>query len=130
MNYRHPVCYFLKIILGCRFSFEAYAKNVREKATIVLFRNYWGSVHMFLSKFHINPGTIAPSCFKSHTNSWYFVFFSKKSLPDVRSEIHLGRRDVISTRQSVRAFLKKYIQAWYVFVLLHNFYIYFFLISL
>ena len=68
----------LKIILGCRFSSEAYAKNVREKATIVLFKNYWGSVHMFLSKFHINRGTIAPSCFKSHTNYWYFVFFQKK----------------------------------------------------
>ena len=24
---------FLKFILGCRFSFEAYAKNVKEKAT-------------------------------------------------------------------------------------------------
>ena len=32
-NNRHPVYLFLEFMLRCRFSFEAYAKNVREKAT-------------------------------------------------------------------------------------------------
>ena len=31
-NNRHAVYYFLKVMLGCRFSFEAYTKNKREKA--------------------------------------------------------------------------------------------------
>ena len=30
---RHQVYQFLKFMLCCRFSFEAYAKNIREKAT-------------------------------------------------------------------------------------------------
>ena len=32
-NNRHLVCQFLKFMLGCRLSFEAYARIVREKAT-------------------------------------------------------------------------------------------------
>ena len=32
-NNRHIAYWFLQFMLGCRFSFEAYAKNVREKVT-------------------------------------------------------------------------------------------------
>ena len=32
-NNRHPVYWFLKFMLSCTFSFEAYAKKVGEKAT-------------------------------------------------------------------------------------------------
>ena len=92
-------------MLGCRFSFEADAKNVREKAfqcslktTEVLF---YPDGHVLI-KFDIYQGTVAPNFFKSHTNSWYPDFFQEKVLSDVRSEIHVGRRDMVSTGQSVR----------------------------
>ena len=46
---------------------------------------------MFLTEFDIYQGTVALNFFKSHTNSWYPDFFSKKKsiLSDVRYEIHL-----------------------------------------
>ena len=47
---------------------------------------------MCLLKFNNYQSTVAPNCFKSHTNSWCFDFFQKISLHDVRSEIHLVRR--------------------------------------
>ena len=33
---------------------------------------------MWLLKFDISQGTVAPNCFKSHTNSLYFNFFQKQ----------------------------------------------------
>ena len=58
---------------------------------------------MCLPKFDIYQGTLAPNCFKNHTNSRCPDFFQKNVLSDVRSEIHLVRRNVVSTGQSVRA---------------------------
>ena len=65
---------FWKFMLGCRFSFEAYAKNVKEKA--------------FKCSYQ---GTVARNSFKSDTNS------------DVRSKIHLVQRNIICIGQSVQA---------------------------
>ena len=61
----------------CRFIFEAYAKNVREKAVEY---SYWRCLilmDMCLLEFDAYQGARAPSCFKSHTNSWCPYFFQK-----------------------------------------------------
>ena len=63
---------------------------------------------MCLPKFDIYQTTLAPNCFKSHTNSRCPDFFQKRFLSDVRSEINLARRNIFSTGQSVWA-LKKVI---------------------
>ena len=52
---------------------------------------------MCLPKFDIYQGKVAPNYFKSHTNSWCPDFFQKKSLPDVRSDIRLAQRNIVST---------------------------------
>ena len=58
---------------------------------------------MFLCKFDIHESKGAPNCFKSHANSrcpdFFFFFF----LPEVRSEIHLVRRNIVFTEQSARS---------------------------
>ena len=64
---------------------------------------------MCLLKFDIYPGTIAPNCFQNHKKSWCPDFFPKNVSPDVRSEIGLVRRNIVSNEHSVRA--KNYIQA-------------------
>ena len=56
----------------------------------------------------IYQSTIAPNCFKSHTNYWCPDFI-QKILPDVRFETHLVRRNIFSTRQSFRALKKSYL---------------------
>ena len=58
---------------------------------------------MSLPKFDIYQGTRAINRFKNHTNSWRAHFFQGKVLSDVRSEIHLTWRNIVSTRQSVWA---------------------------
>ena len=63
-------------------------------------------MNMYLPKFDIYDSKVAP---KSHTNSWCPDLFRKKFLSDVRSEINLVRRDIVSTRKSVQA-LKKCMQ--------------------
>ena len=71
-----------KFHIRLRFSFEAYAKNVREKATkcsLKLLRFYWMLMDMCLPTFDIDQDTVVPNCFKSHTNSWYPEFFQKAS---------------------------------------------------
>ena len=67
-NNIHPVYQFLKFLSDCRFNFKAYAKNVREKTT-----KSW-------HKFDIYQSTVAPNCFKSHTNSWCLDFFQIKNV--------------------------------------------------
>ena len=58
---------------------------------------------MWLFKFDIHEGTVAPNCLKSHTNSWVSDFIEKKAeMLDAQSEIHLARRNIVSTRQSDR----------------------------
>ena len=57
-----------KFILGCRFSFESYAKNVGEKATKCFLKTteaLWMLMDMCLHKFDIHRGTLPPNCFKS-----------------------------------------------------------------
>ena len=62
---------------------------------------------MRLLKLNIYQGTVViPNYFKNHTNSWGPDFYQKNVLSDVRSEIHLARRNIASTGQSVQA-LKK-----------------------
>ena len=53
---------------------------------------------MCLPKFDIYQGTIAPNCFKSHNTPEILIFF-KKVLSDIRSEIHLVRRNIVSNGQ-------------------------------
>ena len=56
-------------MLGCRFNFEPYAKNVREKATKCSLKTdeirLDNNVHV-LTKFDIYQERVAPNCFKSH----------------------------------------------------------------
>ena len=72
----------------------------------MLFKNYWGSIGcwwtMCLPKFDICQCTLGSNCFKSQTNYWCPNFFQKKVLSNVRSEIHLDRRNIVSSGQSVR----------------------------
>ena len=92
-------------VLGCSFTFEAYAKDVREKATKCSLKStgvYWMLMDMCLPMFDLYQGVVAPNCFKSHTNSSCLDFFPKIVLSDVRSEIHLAWRNIVS---------KNYIQA-------------------
>ena len=74
---------------------EAYAKNVREKATKCSLKVIevlsWTLVDMCLSKFYIDHGTVAP---KSHADSWCCHFFAKKVLCDVPSKNNLLRRNI------------------------------------
>ena len=91
-------------MLDCRFSFEAFAKNVREKATkcsLKTTRFYWMLMDMCLLKCDIYHGAVAPNCFKSHTNSRCSYFCQKKVLSDVRSEIPRVRCNIVSTGQPV-----------------------------
>ena len=64
-----------------------------------------------LPKFDNYQGTEINFFFKSHTNSWCPHFFQENVLSDVRSEIHLVWRNIISTVQSVWAWYN-YIQVW------------------
>ena len=62
----------IKFMLGCGFIFEAYAKNIRETATKCSLKNTefpLDSDGYVLCKFDIYQGTMAPNCFKRHTNS-------------------------------------------------------------
>ena len=60
---------------GCRFSFERYAKKVREKATKCSLKttevllDYWMLMDMCFPKTDIYQGTKVRNCFKSCTNS-------------------------------------------------------------
>ena len=87
-NNRPPVYQFLKFLLACRFTFNVYAKNVREKRSALseMLRFYWMLMDMCLPKFDIDQSTVAPNCFKSHTNSWCPDFFQKKNclIPDLK----------------------------------------------
>ena len=54
-------------------------------------------------KFDIYKGTVAPNCFKKHLNSRCPDFLQKKkSLSNVRSEIYIVQRNIVSTGQSVQ----------------------------
>ena len=57
-----------KLILGLRFSFESYTKNVREKATRCSLMFYWILMDTYSPKFDTHQGTVVPNYFKSHTN--------------------------------------------------------------
>ena len=63
-----------------------------------------------LPQFDIYQSTVGSNCFESHTNSCCPDLFQKKCLSDVQSEIHLVRRNIVST-----GFKNIYIQAWYGF---------------
>ena len=66
-------------MLACRFSCEAYAKNVKTtKCSIkTLLRLYWMLLGMCLPTFDIYQVTVTLNCLKSHTNSWCPDFFQK-----------------------------------------------------
>ena len=66
---------------------------------------------MCLPKLDIYQGTLALNCFKSHTNSFFFVlfFFKKKEFCLMSG---LGQRNIVSTGQSVWDSKKNYIQSW------------------
>ena len=58
-----------KFILSCRFNFEAYAKNVKEKSTKGCLETTEILLDADLPKFDIYQGTVSPNCFKSPKNS-------------------------------------------------------------
>ena len=82
----------------------------RRRLSVIwkLLRFFCMLMDMNLPKFDIYQGTGATNCFKSHTNSWCPHFFQEKVLSDVRSEIHLVWRNIVSTGQSVWTY-KNYI---------------------
>ena len=58
-------------MLGCRFSFKACAKNIQGKATKCSLKTaevLLDADGHLLPKFDIDPGTVAPNCFKSYTS--------------------------------------------------------------
>ena len=71
-------------MLGYKFSFETYVKNVREKATKCSLKTtsrfYSMLMDIDLPKFDIYQGTVAPYCLKSHTNFCCCAYFQKKVL--------------------------------------------------
>ena len=98
-----------KYMLSHRFSFEAHAKNLWEKAS----KCSWNTINItkilldtdghVLSKFDIYQGKVVPNCFKGHAKSWCPQFFQEKSFAsDIRSEIHLVRHNIVSTGQFAR----------------------------
>ena len=104
-NNRHSVYQFLKFMLGCRFSFKAYA-NIREKATKCSLKttevllNTDGHVLTFSLIFI----KVAPNCFNSHTNSWCPDFFKKNCLmSDLKSPLF----DIVSFLPDNLSGLKK-----------------------
>ena len=85
-------------------------KNVRKKTTKCSLKTAEDLLDTdgHLPKFDIYQSTVAQNCFKSHKNSWCSDFFQKKKkkkkkLSDVKFEIHLARRKIVSTGQSVQA---------------------------
>ena len=54
-----------KFMLSCRFNFEAYAKNVREKATKGCLETTEVLLNADLPKFDIYQGIVSPNCFKT-----------------------------------------------------------------
>ena len=78
VNNRHPVNGILKFILGHRFIFKAYVKNVREKTTKCSLKTDEVLLDA-VPKFDIYQSTVAPNCFKSHaTPCTMEVWTSKK----------------------------------------------------
>ena len=68
---------YVMFMLGCSFTFEAYAKDVREKATKCSLKStgvYWMLMDMCLPMFDLYQGMVARNCFKSHTTSWCLDF--------------------------------------------------------
>ena len=58
-------------MLGCRFSFKTYVKNVTEEVT--KFSSKTTEVLLdtdghVVTEFDIYQGAVAPNCFKSHAN--------------------------------------------------------------
>ena len=104
-------------MLGCRFSFNAYAKNVREQATKCSLKTtgsigcWWTCTYLNfldLRKFDIYQVTVAPNCFKRQTNSWCPTFFKKQNLSYAWSKNHLVRGNIVFAGQSVRSLKKLY----------------------
>ena len=62
-------------MLSCRYRFQAYAKNVRQKTTkwssktTEVLLDTGGHVLTKFDKFDIYESTIVPNCCKNHTNS-------------------------------------------------------------
>ena len=77
----------------------------RRRVSVIekLLRFLWILMDVSLTKFDIYQGTGATNYFKSHTNSWYPHFFSRKgfALCPVWNSPCLS--NIISTRQSVWA---------------------------
>ena len=98
----------LKTLYMSLHSTKRKRKRMRLSALYIL-RFYWMLMDMYLPKFDINKGTKAPSCFMSHTNSWYPDLFFFLILPDVRFEVHLVRRNIVFIGQSLRALKNIYL---------------------
>ena len=65
-----------------------------------------------LPKFDIYQGKVAPNFLRATQTLDVLNFFKKIVLSDVRSEIHLVRYNIVSTR-AISPALKKYIQVWF-----------------
>ena len=66
-------------MFACRFIFEVYAKKHKREGNWVLLPMFcWMLMDMYLREFDTYQGAIAPSYFKSHTNSWCSFFSRKK----------------------------------------------------
>ena len=93
-----------KFKLGCRFSFEVYANIFRQKATKCSLKNVevlLDAVRHVLSLIFFRVQYL--QIVLRTTKTLDALTFFKKRLSDVRSEIHLVRRNIASTGQSVQA---------------------------
>ena len=116
-------------MLGSRFSLEEYAKNVQEKAINSSLKTtellLYIDENVRSPKFDIiKLGTVVLNCFKSYENAWCFDLLQKNVPFDVRSNIHVVRRNIVSTGQSVQvvkkfifslasSFFQSYLTKWY-----------------
>ena len=84
-------------------------KNVRKKTTKCSLKTAEDLLDTdgHLLKFDIYQSTVAQNCLKRQKNFLCFDFLQKKKkkkkLSDVKFEIHLARRKIVSTGQSVQA---------------------------
>ena len=80
----------------------------------MLFKNYWMLMDICFHKVDIYQGLVAPSCFKSHTNSSCHDFFPKKKTKKfcVMSGLTFTLSDVTSfLLDNMSGVKKNYIQA-------------------
>ena len=128
-NINHPAHFKLmkqqtsclsKFMLGCRRSFEAYAKKVRENAPKfpLITTRCWGTCYAGSWWTFANLSLICSKVqslqilLRARQTLHVLIFFKRKFISDDRFELHLLGRNIYSTGKSDRTLKKAYVQAW------------------